>query len=216
MLVAARLTGLGVVCALDTAAAVALGLSAEDARRVGTLVPWVPVSQEAITINHCAGGGTGQHGTAGGGWGTLVGGAELDLSAGAVYWKATVVEKGSYVYLGAIGNARPEANSYSDPTAFGWSSYGGYVCIAGKVTTPSTLRGTKQTCHTMTSSTPPAEFIISNAKFLVLNAQFLVFNTKFLVCSAQPASTEYDQSTLSFFLLQNHHFYCKRSFFIAK
>ena len=54
MLVAARLTGLGVVCALDTAAAVALGLSAEDARRVGTLVPAAGLIQEAITIDHCA------------------------------------------------------------------------------------------------------------------------------------------------------------------
>ena len=117
----------------------ALGLSAEDARRVGALVPWVPVSQEAITIDHCTGGGMQGQGTPEchnpggrtGQYGTAVGGAELDLSGGAVYWKATLtfVELSGYVYLGAIAAWRLQLQR-SD----GWSSYDGSVSIAGKET----------------------------------------------------------------------------------
>ena len=60
-----------------------------------------------------------------------MGGVELDLSGGAVFWKATLVELESHVFLGAIGNARPEDVSYKDPTAFGWYS-GTSVFIAVK------------------------------------------------------------------------------------
>ena len=78
----------------------------------------------------CAAGCRGHWG--GGVWRTTVGGAELDLGGGPVIWKATVVECEN-VMLGAIGNARPERNSNSDPTAFGCHGYG-QVIIAGQDT----------------------------------------------------------------------------------
>ena len=124
VLVAAGLTGMGAVCALDAATAAAHGLLAEDAQRVGALVR-PTVGQEAITIDHCSGRMEGKgtpecHGT---GPGTATGGAELDLIVCAVFWKATVMQAGTAI-LGAVGNAAPAGDSRSDPTDFGYGVFG--------------------------------------------------------------------------------------------
>ena len=119
-------------------AALALGLSAEDARRVGALVPQRTVSEAALKFDHC-GEGVQRWGTdtctggGAGGWEPAAGGEPLDPSDGPVYRKATLVECKSLM-LGVTGNAQVENNGYLDPPTFCWYSSGAHVHIAGKNT----------------------------------------------------------------------------------
>ena len=86
------------------------------------------VATNALRLGFCVGSAQGQ-GTAtfvspGGQWCTAVGWEPLDPSRGAVFWKATVSQhtQGGSLMIGVIGNPRPAAASFEDPTFFGWDA----------------------------------------------------------------------------------------------
>jgi hypothetical protein len=99
---------------------------------------------KALRLGFCVGNAQGQ-GTAtfvspgpygGGQYDTAVGGEPLDPSRGAVFWKATVAQhqKGALV-IGVVGNPRPGADSYLDPTHFSWDACGNGSVAGGQYAT---------------------------------------------------------------------------------